>query len=155
VRKPLVVPETKPSNQLIDEFRKAHTRMALVVDEFGTVTGLVTLEDVLEQVFGEVPDEHDDIRPQPSHLDKVLQLDGNISLRDLETRYNIVLPSEAGFETLAGFLLFRIGRIPKVKDTVVYNNRRFVITKMDRNRIATVLLEKIDPAEQPDPANEG
>ncbi len=155
VRKPLVVPETKPLNQLIDEFRTNHTHMALVVDEFGTVTGLVTLEDVLEQVFGDIGDEHDTVRPIASYQDKVLQLEGATTIRDLENRYNLALPSEAGFETLAGFLLFQIGHIPILKESVDYGGRRFTITHMDRNRIATVLVEKLDPKEQPDPVNEG
>src|SRR5581483_7928787 len=73
VRKPLVVPETKPVNQLIDEFRVAHTHMALVVDEFGTVTGLVTLVDVLEQIIGDISDEHDIVRPAPSYQERELQ----------------------------------------------------------------------------------
>jgi len=59
LRKPLVVPETKPLNDLIDEFRKTHKHMAMVVDEFGTIVGLVTLEDALEQILGEIGDEHD------------------------------------------------------------------------------------------------
>ena len=155
VRKPLVVPESKPLDQMIDEFRKAHTHMALVVDEFGTVTGLLTLEDVLQQIFGDLADEHDDVRPTPSHQERLLQLDGGTTIRDLETRYGLVLPSEAGFETLAGFLLFQFGRIPRVKDSVDYGGRRFTITHMERNRIATVLVEKLDPKEQPDPVNEG
>ncbi|MBV9222675.1 MAG: HlyC/CorC family transporter [Acidobacteriaceae bacterium] len=155
IRKPLVVPETKPLNQLVDEFRKSHTRMALVVDEFGTVTGLITLEDVLEQIFGDIGDEHDVVRPQPSYQERVLQLEGGTTIRELETRYNITLPSEAGFETLAGFLLYQIGHIPKTGASITYGNRRFTITHMDRNRIATVLIEKLDPAEQPDPLNEG
>jgi putative hemolysin len=155
LRKPPVVPETKPLNQLIDEFRNSHTHMALVVDEFGTITGLVTLEDVLEQIFGDMGDEHDVIRPTISYEEKVVQLEGSTTIRDLETRYNIVLPSEAGFQTLAGFLLFQFGYIPKVKDSVEYGGRRFTITQMDRNRIATVLVEKLDPKEQPDPVNEG
>lgn len=155
LRKPLVVPETKPLNQLISEFRSNHTHMALVVDEFGTITGLVTLEDVLEQIFGDIGDEHDVVRPTPSYQDKVLQLEGATTIRDLENRYNIVLPSEAGFETLAGFLLFQAGHIPKLKESIDYGGRRFTITQMDRNRIATVLVEKIEPKEQPDPANEG
>ena len=155
VRKPLVIPETKPLNQLMDEFRKAHTHMALVVDEFGTVTGLVTLGDILEQIFGDIGDEHDVIRPTPSYQDKVLQLEGGTTIRDLETRYNVVLPAESGFETLAGFLLFQFGRIPRVRDSLEYGGRRFTITQMDRNRIAKVLIEKLEPAEQPDPVNEG
>ncbi|MBV8070442.1 MAG: HlyC/CorC family transporter [Acidobacteriaceae bacterium] len=155
IRKPLVVPETKPLSQLIDEFRLSHTHMALVVDEFGTVTGLVTLEDVLEQVFGDIGDEHDVVRPTPPVQEQVLQLEGSTTIRDLETRYNIVLPSEAGFETLAGFLLFHFGYIPKVKESIEYGGRRFTITSVDRNRIATVMIEKLDPKQQPDPANEG
>jgi putative hemolysin len=155
VRKPLVVPETKPLNQLVDEFRKAHTHMALVVDEFGTVTGLVTLGDVLMQIFGDIGDEHDVVRPTPSYQERVLQLEGSTTIRDLETRYNVVLPSEAGFETLAGFLLFQFGHIPSVKDAVEYGGRQFTVTEMDRNRIAKVLIERLEPKEQLDPVNEG
>ena len=155
IRQPLVVPETKPLNQLIDEFRISHTHMALVVDEFGTVTGLVTLADVLEQIFGDIGDEHDVVRPAPSYQEQVLVLEGSTTIRELETRYHIVLPSEAGFETLAGFLLFQLGHIPKVKDSTEYGGRRFTITGMERNRIATVLVEKLDPKQQPDPVNEG
>ena len=155
IRKPVVVPETKPLNQLIDEFRTSHTHMALVVDEFGTVTGLVTLEDVLEQIFGDIGDEHDAVRPISTYQEQVLQLEGGTTIRDLETRYDLVLPGEAGFETLAGFLLFQFGYIPKVKDSIDYGGRRFTITHMDRNRIATVLIEKLDAKVQPDPVNEG
>ncbi len=154
IRKPVVVPETKPLNQLIDEFRASHMHLALVVNEFGTIVGLVTLEDVLEQIFGDIGDEHDVVRPVPSYQDKVLQLEGSTTIRELETRYNIVLPTEAGFETLAGFLLFQFGYIPRVKDSLEYGGRRFTITEMDRNRIAMVLIEKLD-AEPPDPVNEG
>ena len=144
--------QTKPLNQLIGEFRDHHTRMALVVDEFGTVAGLVTLDDVLKQVFGEIGDEHDLVPPAPSYEEHVLQLDGSTTIRDLETRYNIVLPADAGFETLAGFLLYQFGHIPAVKDSVVYGGRRFTVTQMDRNRIATVLAEKLDPTDQPNPS---
>jgi putative hemolysin len=144
IRKPVVVPESKPLNQLIDEFRKSHTHMALVVDEFGTISGLVTLEDVLEQVFGDIGDEHDAVRTEPPAAEKTLQLEGSTTIRDLETRYNVALPTEAGFETLAGFLLFQFGYIPNEKDRVEYGGRRFTITRMDRNRIASVTIERLD-----------
>jgi CBS domain containing-hemolysin-like protein len=153
LRKPLVVPETKPLNQLIDEFHKAHTHMALVVDEFGTVTGLVTLGDVLEQVFGDIGDEHDVVRPAPSMQQRVLDLEGSTTIRELETRYNIILPSEAEFETLAGFMLYQFGYIPKEKDQVEYGGRRFTVSAMDRNRIAMVTIEKLlDPKPQSEAA---
>jgi CBS domain containing-hemolysin-like protein len=146
VRMPLVVPETKPVNQLVAEFGSHHTHMALVVDEFGTVTGLVTLEDVLKQVFGEIGDEHDEVRPPaPSEQEKIIHLEGGTTIRDLEMRYKVVLPGEAGFETLAGFLLFQFGYLPKVNESIEYGGRRFTITRMERNRIASVAIERLEP----------
>jgi putative hemolysin len=145
LRKPLVVPETKPVNQLMAEFRTHHTHMALVVDEFGTVTGLVTLADVLEQIFGEVSDEHDEVRPAPGDQEKIINLEGSTTIRDLEVRYKVVLPSEAGFETLAGFLLFQFGYLPRVNEWIEYGGRRFTITQMERNRIASVAIERLEP----------
>jgi putative hemolysin len=140
LRDVLVVPETKPLNQLVDEFRKKHAHLAMVVDEFGTITGLVTLEDVLEQIFGEIGDEHDVRRPLPIAGAPVIEVDGSTSIRDLASQYEIELPGDAGFETLAGFLLFRLGYIPGPGESVTYGNRTFIVEEMDRNRIAKVKI---------------
>jgi CBS domain containing-hemolysin-like protein len=142
VRKPLVVPETKPIPQLIDEFRRSHSHMALAVDEFGTVVGLVTLEDAIEQVFGEIEDEHDLRLPPLPVVWDVLELEGTTPIRDLETMYGIELPAQAGFETLAGFLLYRLGAIPSPGDTVEHEGRRFIVEEMHRNRVTRVRIEK-------------
>ncbi len=155
VRKPLVVPETKPLNQLVDEFRTSHTRMALVVDEFGTVTGLITLDDVLQQVFGDLSDEHDVVIPPRPDQEQALQLEASTTIRELETRYGITLPADAGFETLAGFLLAQFGYIPHAKDFLDHGDRRYTVIQMDRNRIATVLIEKLKPVPVSDPVKEG
>ncbi|HZT38677.1 MAG TPA: hemolysin family protein [Bryobacteraceae bacterium] len=155
LRKPLVVPETKPLTQLIGEFSGYHTHLALVVDEFGTIVGLVTLEDVLEQVFGEIADEHDVRRPAPSVTAPVVEVEGTIPIRDLSTMYGLDLPTDAGFETLAGFLLSQLGYIPKAGDQTAYGDRRFTILEMDRNRIARVLIERIQPASGVAPAAGG
>jgi CBS domain containing-hemolysin-like protein len=150
LRKPLVVPETKPLHQLVDEFRHRHTHLAMVVDEFGTFTGLITLEDVLEQVFGEIADEHDVRRPQPVAGAPVTELDGSTSIRDLSSLYGIDLPGDAGFETLAGFLLHQFGYIPVAGESVIHEGRAFLVQSMDRNRIARV---KIISPQPPDPAS--
>jgi len=147
LRDPLVVPETKPLNQLVDEFRTRHTHLALVVDEFGTITGMVTLEDVLEQIFGEIGDEHDVKRPAPVAGAPVVELDGGTNIRDLASQYGIELPGDAGFETLAGFLLFRLGYIPSPGESVAYGDRTFIVQEMDRNRIARVKVVSARPAE--------
>jgi putative hemolysin len=143
MRKPLVVPETKPLNDLIDEFRGTHKHMAMVVDEFGTIVGLVTLEDALEQILGEIGDEHDVKRPRPKTESAVLEVEGSITILDLDTRYGLELPGDAGFETLAGFLLFQLGNIPTKGETVEYGGRKFTITEMDHNRIAKVRIERL------------
>jgi magnesium and cobalt exporter, CNNM family len=140
LRDPLIVPETKPLSQLIDEFRHKHTHLAMVVDEFGTFTGLVTLEDVLEQVFGEIADEHDVRRPAPIAGAPVIELDGSTNIRDLSSRYGIELPGDAGFETLAGFLLHQFGYIPAAGESVVHDGRTFLVEAVERNRIARVKI---------------
>jgi len=147
LRKPLVVPETKSLADLIDEFRTTHIHLAIVVDEFGTIGGLVTLEDVLEQIFGEIGDEHDVKRPAPRAEAPILDVEGAISIVDLATQYGVELPGDAGFETLAGFLLFQLGYIPTQGESVEYGGRKFTITSMDRNRISQVRIERLPTAQ--------
>lgn len=146
VRKPLVVPETKPLHDLVDEFRNTHTHMGVVVDEFGTIVGLVTLEDALEQILGEIGDEHDVKRPRPAAEASVIEVDAATTIRDLDTQYGLELPGDAGFETLAGFLLFQLGYIPKQGEAVEYGGRKFTILEMAHNRIARVAIERLPAA---------
>ncbi|MBK5295466.1 MAG: HlyC/CorC family transporter [Acidobacteriia bacterium] len=143
LRQPIVVPETKPLTQLVDSFRRSHSHMAIVVDEFGSVTGLLTLEDVLEQIFGEIEDEHDVRLPPLPIVWEALDLDGSTSIRDLETQYGIEVPSNAGFETLAGFLLFRLGTIPNVGAEVTHGELRFTVQGMEHNRVSRVKVDRI------------
>lgn len=143
LRKPLVVPESKPVSQLMADFRQHRTHLALVVDEFGTIAGLVTLEDLLEQIFGDIGDEYDVKAPLPSAEAVEITVEGTIPIRDLAAWYGIELPSEGGFETLAGFLLFKLGYIPGPGESVVHEDRRYTILAMERNRIASVKVERL------------
>jgi CBS domain containing-hemolysin-like protein len=113
------------------------------VDEFGTIVGMVTVEDVLEQVVGPISDEHDEKTGRPAPESDEVELDGATRIRELDTEFGIEIPSEAGFETLAGFLLFRLGDIPHVGDALEYEGRRFTVLQMERNRIARVRIEKL------------
>jgi putative hemolysin len=145
----LVVPETKPLSQLLDEFRAGRSHMAMVVDEFGTITGMLTVEDVLEQLVGRIEDEHDEkIQPRAAEAAEI-ELDGATRIIDLESEYGIEIPSDGGFETLAGFLLSQLGEIPRAGRTVEFGGRRFTVLAMDRNRIARVRVRKIVPAGAP------
>jgi len=146
MRRHLVVPETKPISQLLEEFRHGRSHMAIVVDEFGTIAGIATVEDVLEQVVGRIEDEHDERIERAAATDEV-ELDGATRILDLESEYGIEIPSDAGFETLAGFLLFRLGEIPRAGQSFDYDGRRYTVTEMDRNRIARVRIEKLSGQE--------
>jgi CBS domain containing-hemolysin-like protein len=144
-----VVPETKPLNELLAEFQKSRTQMAMVVDEFGTIVGLVTVEDALEQIVGEIREEHELPEPARARDDAPTELDGITNIRDLENLHNIRLPYDAGFETLAGFLLERLGAIPQGGEAVEHEGRRFTVIEMKGRRIGRVRVEKIRLVEQP------
>ena len=146
LRPVMFVPETKPASQMFDEFRTGRSHLAMVVDEFGTIIGMLTVEDVLEQIVGRIEDEHDEkVERRGAETDDV-ELDGTARIRDLESEYGIEIPPDAGFETLAGFLLFRLGDIPQAGASVEYQGRRFTVLEMDRNRIARVRIDKVGVA---------
>jgi CBS domain containing-hemolysin-like protein len=145
MRKPLIVPETKSVHEMLTEFQSGHAHMALVVDEFGTFTGLITVEDVVEQIVGEIKDEFDAFERTPRapvpETDEV-EVEGATTIRDLASLYGIELPANSGFETLAGYLLLKLGHIPGTGEFVDFEGRRFTVTQMERNRIASVLIRR-------------
>src|SRR5579862_1778195 len=150
MREVLVVPETKPVLDLLQEFQQRRRHLAIVVDEFGSTVGLVTVEDAIEQLVGEVEDEFDvAAKTVLTTASGELMLDGSVNLRDLETQMRWNLPRDAGVETLAGFLLARLGRIPHGGEVVEYEGRRFTVVEMSGNRISRVRIEKIaEPASE-------
>jgi CBS domain containing-hemolysin-like protein len=144
MRDVLVVPETKPLSDVLVEFRSRKRHLAVVVDEFGSTSGVITVEDVLEQLVGEIEDEFD-IAPQPLPVGATsMVLDGSVNIRDLETQYRLSLPSDQGFETLGGFMLARFQRIPKQGDAFEFDGRRFSVLEMEGRRIARVLVETLE-----------
>jgi CBS domain containing-hemolysin-like protein len=144
MRDVLVVPETKPLSDLLVEFRSRKRHLAVVVDEFGSTSGVITVEDVLEQLVGEIEDEFD-IAPQPLPVGATsMVLDGAVNIRDLETQYHLSLPSDQGFETLAGFMLAQFQRIPNPGESFEYGGRRFTVLEMEARRIARVLIETLE-----------
>ena len=150
LRKHLVVPETKPVAQMLAEFQEGRSHMAMVVDEFGTIVGMITVEDVLEQIVGPIHDEYDEkSQALPAAEAAEVELDGATRIRDLETDYGINIPAEAGFETLAGFLLYRLGYIPHAGEHVEYGRHRYTVLEMERNRIARVRIERLSEPTAP------
>jgi CBS domain containing-hemolysin-like protein len=152
MRDVLVVPETKLALDLLQEFQERRRQIAIVVDEFGSTLGLVTAEDALEQIVGEVHDEFDTGRDLPvPTADGGLIIYGSASLRDLVTQLSWSFPRVAGIETLAGFLLAQLGHIPQSGEHVDHGGRRFTIASMIGQRIDRVRVE--EHAAEPKPGH--
>ena len=150
MRDVLVVPETKVLLDLLQEFKIRKRHLAVVVDEFGSTAGVITVEDILEQLVGEIEDEFDVAPTEQPALKggSTLLLEGAYNIRDLDSQYGLVLPRDAGFETLAGFVLARLQKIPSVGDSLEYEGHRFVVESMDGHRIVQVRIENVEPAKQ-------
>jgi CBS domain containing-hemolysin-like protein len=147
MRDVLVVPETKSVLDLITDFKERHRQFAIAVDEFGSVVGLVTAEDAVEQLTGELEDEFDNpTRFILTTAGGVMIMDGGVNLRDLETQMQWSLPREGGVETLAGFLLVQLGHVPVAGESVDYEGRRLTVVEMDARRIARIRVEEIPGA---------
>jgi putative hemolysin len=147
----LVVPETKVLTELLEEFKERKRHLAVVVDEFGSTAGVITVEDVLEQIVGEIEDEFD-IAPAQQALvegEIAVVLEGSVSIRDLESQYDLSLPRDSGFETLAGFILARLQRIPRQGETFEYEGHRYTVQEIEGHRIAKVKIEKLEPKPVP------
>ena len=144
MREILFVPEAKTVGDLLQEFQQRKRHLAIVVDEFGSTSGLVTVEDVLEQLVGELEDEFDVAqRPVVSLASGAVVLDGTANIRDLEVQYDIELPRDEGFETLAGFVMAQLGKIPKGGESFEYQGRRYTVLHMEGHRIARVKIESV------------
>jgi CBS domain containing-hemolysin-like protein len=149
LRELLIVPESKLAGDLLVEMRARHITMAMVVDEFGSILGLVTLEDVLEQMVGEIHDEFDVVRtPQivGTGPEMAMVFDGGIGLRDLETQYEIHLPEDPAYATLGGFVLAHLGFIPRGGESFDFGGYRFTVFEMERRRVAHIKLQRLIPA---------
>src|SRR5215472_683028 len=147
LRDALIVPETKRASELLLEFRSRRTGLAMVVDEFGSILGLATLEDILEQMVGEIHDEFDVVERPLTLADGSMIFDGAINVLDLETQYNIELPEDSSYETVGGFILNQLGFIPRGGESFEAYGYRFTVMDMDHRRVSRVKIKSVKPAE--------
>jgi putative hemolysin len=140
-----LVPETKKVGELLKELQKRRTHLAMVVDEHGSVSGLVTLEDLIEQIVGEIQDEYDwEERPVEKLRDGSIVVEGTVPASELRDVHGIPLPG-GGFETVAGYMLEKLGRVPKGGEVVQDGSHRFTVVDVEKNRISKVKIEKAPP----------
>ena len=143
-REPYFIPETKPIDEVMQEFKLKKTSIAVVVDEWGGTSGILTLEDIVEEVMGELRDpfdkeEYEIIKNQ----DGTVIVDGSINIYDIEEYFEIEFPDDRDYDTLAGFILDDIGDIPAEGEKVKLDNYLFTVIKVDSNRIDKIKVESL------------
>jgi CBS domain containing-hemolysin-like protein len=145
LRKVLIVPETMSASKLLSKFIQQRLSMAIVVDEFGGTSGMVTSEDILEEIFGEIEDEHDTvdlIKKQTNPGEFIFS--ARLELDELNESFNLDFPENENFETLAGFILFNYESIPKINTIITIDQYRFKILKASNTKIELVHLKILD-----------
>lgn len=143
IRPVKLIPSSKRSKDLLTEFRQSNLSVAIVLDEYGGTAGMVTIEDLLEEVVGDIQDEHDkddDIMKKLS--DNTFVISGSVEIEELIEKYGeIELPLEPSeYDTVAGYLINHIGRIPKVNEELLIDDKKFIISKATQSRIETIKL---------------
>ena len=148
-RPAIYIPESKHIDELLNELQAGKQHMAIVVDEYGGTAGLITLEDVIEEIVGEIQDEYDSEKPLVKKInDSHFLVDAKMDLAELNEELNLNLPDDKNYESLGGFIFDLIGSVPKKKQQVDYGAYKFIVEKIDRNRIITVLIIKAKSAKK-------
>jgi len=144
-RKAYFVPESKMIDELLREFQKDRTHMAIVVDEYGGTAGLITLEDVIEEIVGEIRDEYDKEKPLYQKVDEFTWLiEGKINIEEVNEALGLEIPDSEDYESLGGFIFSLLGRIPNDKEEVRYKNLLLIVERVKGQRIQKVRLKKED-----------
>lgn len=145
LRQPIVVPDTKPVQELLGDFQASEVHMAIVIDEYGGTAGIVTIEDVIEEIVGEIRDEHDDAESDEPKLIRVhegrVEVDGRYNLDDLNDELSWRLPEDEEYDTLAGFVLAQLGHVPEVGEVIETHNMRFTTLEATSTQISRLAIE--------------
>ena len=138
-RPPFFVPENKPIDELLNDFKNKKTSIAIVVDEWGGTEGLITLEDIVEEVLGEIRDPYDNEKNLINKIsDGTYMVDAKISIYDLQEAIDILFPDDRDYDTLGGFILNQLQDIPKTNDEVKFNSNIFTVMSINKNRIGQI-----------------
>ncbi len=148
LREPYFVPETKPVDVLLQEFQRTRNHMAVVLDEYGGVSGLVTLEDVLEEIVGEIEDEYDKelVDGIRDVAVGVAEASARVHIDEINEHLGLHLPEEADYDTIGGFVFSELGHVPVVGEELVWQNVRITVLEATRRRVEKVRIENLDEA---------
>ena len=142
LRQPLFIPDSRPAERVLDDLRKTRAHMAVVLDEYGGTAGIITMEDLVEEVVGDIADEYDAASREALETDGVLELAGSLSLIDVRSDYRVLVP-EGDWTTLGGYVFNALGRLPRVGDRVTIPGCELEVVAMDGRRVAAVRVNRI------------
>ncbi|MDQ2891111.1 MAG: hemolysin family protein [Gemmatimonadota bacterium] len=137
MREALYVPDSRAAERVLDDLRRTRAYMAIVIDEYGGTAGIITIEDLVEEVMGDITDEYDMASRTSLEMNGVLELAGTLSLLDARSEYHLDIP-EGDWSTLGGFVFSRLGRLPRVGDRVRIRNAGLEVVAMDGRRVAAL-----------------
>jgi CBS domain containing-hemolysin-like protein len=143
MRQPYFIPETKRLEELLREFKTKRVHMAIVVDEYGRLLGLVTIEDLVEEVFGEIEDEYDQ-RAEGRIVrlgDRSISVDAKLEIEELESYFGVEIQKES-FETVGGFIFHLLGRVPKAGERVDFGDLIMIVESADGRKIGRVRVTR-------------
>jgi CBS domain containing-hemolysin-like protein len=141
VREPMYVPATRSAMRVLDDLRKTRAQLAIVLDEFGGTAGLVTMEDLIEEVVGDIADEHDPLSRDAMMLDGVLEVTGTMSLVDARSNHRLTIP-DGDWTTVGGYAFSTLGRLPRVGDRVPFPGGELEVVAMDGRRVAALRVHR-------------
>ena len=149
MRKPLFIPETKPLDDLLREFKARKSHMAIVLDEYGGTAGLVTVEDLIEEIVGDISDEYDEAESilMKRMDDGAVEVDGRMYIDDLNDALALALPEEEGYDTVAGYVSSELGVIPAAGETLAAHGAVFTVLAADDRRITRLRVQKASDAD--------
>ena len=147
IREAYMVPESKPVNELLAEFKTRKVHIAVVLDEYGGTAGLVTIEDILEEIVGEIQDEYEPTAPNAAIQkidDKIAEVDARVRINDLNDELDLELPEHEDYETVGGFVFSTLGHIPAVGENFEFENVRVTVAAAERTKVLRVRLEMVE-----------
>lgn len=150
LRKAFFVPETKKVSELLTEFQRSRNHMAIVLDEYGSVSGVVTIEDAIEEIVGEIADEYDEalVDGIKCHTETSCEALARVRLDELNRRLGLSLPEDQEFDTIGGLVFHELGRIPEVGEELTYDGVKIRVLDASRRRIDRVAIEVVKPQEE-------
>jgi CBS domain containing-hemolysin-like protein len=155
VRVPYFIPETKKISEVLKDLRDNKSHLAIVIDEYGGTAGILTLEDIIEEIIGDVMDEYDDEEKLiVAHEDGSISVNARLDVEELEDYLNVELP-DGKFESVGGFVISLLGKVPSINERVTYNELEMVIEVANSRKIEKIRIRKISPDEPGSPVSEG